>query len=674
MESHPATLALTPGGSARAGCPSDDDILAYLPGELSGEKADSIAAHLASCTLCQLRASTLRQRLSDQPAPAFAARAKPALPQADSDSPQTIENQLPARTAQRLNEYELLEPIGRGGMGVVYRARHVRLQRIVAVKVLPRMAVTDESAVVRMQRETAAAGRVEHPNIVYATDAGECDGVHYLVMEFVPGVDLSKLVAAAGPLLVADACEIVRQAALGLGHIAECGLVHRDLKPSNLMLADDGAVKILDLGLALLHRNPLDDYEATQPGYLLGTADYIAPEQIDAPHEVDVRSDLYSLGCTLFKMLTGVAPFSGPEQNSVSRKVDAHRHRPPPPVSSLRPDVPPEVEALIAKLLAKRPGDRFQRPAELARAIAPLARGANLAALANRMRESAELDLPLGAPVDSRATTRSLAKSVTPRPLAAAIRGLPAWAKFTAAAVLLATALGIAALVRSDPGGPPDPGRPVVYDLNKPAQVMYIGWQPTAIDPQFDADKKMLAVKPDSHLLLQIGVHDGRPGTFAFTLQQSPTWQGFAGMYFGYRPEPREGREVTTMQLFQLEHFWAMGTGPRSVPELFRFRRERAWLPVSEHPYTRHDIGTARSVDFPSPGVGPIRFEIEFGPAVCRRVTANGVLLPELSAPALNAEYRPEDYLGPFGLYCLPGENPPSTMWFGNLVFTPAEK
>jgi len=670
MESHPATLAILRRKGDPASCPSDADILAYLPGELSGPLADSIAAHLATCALCQTRVSTLRQRWTDLPAKEDSASdSRPAVPTPErSDSPPTVTNELRLHAGWKLNEYELLEPIGRGGMGVVYRARHARLQRTVAVKVLPRMSLPDESAVVRMQRESAAAGRVQHPNIVYATDAGECDGAHYLVMEYVQGFDLSKLVAASGRLPIAEACEIARQAALGLAHIADCGLVHRDLKPSNVMLADDGSVKILDLGLALLHHNPLDDYEATQPGYLLGTADYIAPEQIDAPHEVDVRSDLYSLGCTLFKLLTGVAPFSGPEQNSVSRKVEAHRRRTPPRVSSLRPDVPPEVDQLMNRLLAKRPSDRFQRPDQLAAALAPLSKGADLTALARRMRESGELDAqPLGAPVDSRATTQSLANSATPRSWSTRLRGLPGWTKFTALAVLLSAALGIVGLASRDGGGP------VVYNLSEPlTQYQYIGHRPS-IPPFFNTEKKMLEVRPDWHQLIQIGEYDGRPGTFSFTIQQ-PTWQGFAGIYFGCRPEFREEEQLTTMQLFLFEHVSALGTDQDSSPALFRLMRQRAFLPVSEEVQLRYDLDNVRTEVFPPPGKRPIEIAIAFGERSCRRVTANGRVLTELSAPSLNEKYYPEDYCGPFGLYCCPDSNLAGATWFGNLEFTPAEK
>ena len=218
---------------------------------------------------------------------------------------------------ERIGQYQLLKQIGRGGMGLVYLARHLKLGRTVALKLLPGLHLSEKSAIVRLQREIAATGRLQHPNIVFATDANEEDGIDYLVMEHIEGIDVGRLVAALGPLPCPVACEIIRQAALGLAHVHGCGLVHRDLKPSNLMLAADGVVKILDLGLALLREGlPGNEESATQTGYLLGTADYVSPEQLHDPHDADVRSDLYSLGCTFYKLLTGHAPFSGSDNTS----------------------------------------------------------------------------------------------------------------------------------------------------------------------------------------------------------------------------------------------------------------------------------------------------------------------------------------------------------------------
>src|SRR5262245_14421493 len=367
-----ATFAASPkvgAVQALASCPTDEQLLLFIPGELAPEMASSVTAHLETCVSCQSRLTTLRHRTSTTPIepttpPPRLDRRPPALPAVGgSDSPTVSLPLPPLRVPERIGQYQLLKQIGRGGMGLVYLAQHVRLGRTVAIKILPGLHLSDRSAIVRLQREITAAGRVQHPNIVFATDANEEDGIDYLVMEYIDGIDIGRLVGALGPLPCPAACEIIRQAALGLAHIHACGLVHRDLKPSNLMLAADGVVKILDLGLARLREGqPTGEESQTQTGYLLGTADYVSPEQLHDPHGADVRSDLYSLGCTFFKLLAGQAPFSGSDHGSIARKLDAHRYASVPSIRSLRSDVPEEVEAVLARLLKKEPGDRFQDP------------------------------------------------------------------------------------------------------------------------------------------------------------------------------------------------------------------------------------------------------------------------------------------------------------------------
>jgi hypothetical protein len=279
----------------------------------------------------------------------------------------------------RLGQYEIVGKIGRGGMGAVYKARHVELNKFVAIKVLP-TGQMHEVGVARFKREVRAAGQLEHPNIVAALDAGQYRGVHYLVMALVDGVDLARLVDGHGSLGVADACEVARQAADGLQHAAECGLVHRDVKPSNLMLARDGLVKLLDLGLV---RSCADGpaEPLTAAGTMLGTADYQAPEQWDRPQLADARADIYGLGCTLYHLLTGDPPFVGEPYESVFSKMRAHLEMPPPPVDAHRPDVPRGLAAVLAKMLAKDPADRFASPAEVAEALRPFAAGADLTRL-----------------------------------------------------------------------------------------------------------------------------------------------------------------------------------------------------------------------------------------------------------------------------------------------------
>jgi serine/threonine protein kinase len=273
-----------------------------------------------------------------------------------------------------LGSYVLLEKLGEGGMGQVFKARNWKLGRTVALKLIRKEWLTDEAAVKRFRREILAAAHLDHPNIVHADDADEAGNTHFLVMEYVEGTDLARLVKAHGPLPVSQACEYVRHAALGLQHAHERGLVHRDIKPSNcLVSAPGGVVKLLDLGLARLAQAPEEpaaDTTLTQQGAFMGTPDYMAPEQATDAHEADIRADLYSLGCTLYFLLTGKVPFPG---GSAGQKVARHLAKEPVPVERLRPEVPPEVAAVVRRLMAKDPGQRYQTPAELAEVLASLA-------------------------------------------------------------------------------------------------------------------------------------------------------------------------------------------------------------------------------------------------------------------------------------------------------------
>jgi len=285
-----------------------------------------------------------------------------------------------------VDNYQLMEELGQGGMGTVYKARHMRLKRIVAIKILSADRVSSRRAVARFHREIKAVARLDHPNIVRAHDAGEAEGRHYLVMEYIKGIDLSDLVKRCGPLPVPEACELIRQAAVGLEHACENAMVHRDIKPSNLVLESRNAeLKILDLGLALLHVEAgAPGEELTGSGQVLGTVEYMAPEQWSDTHRVDIRADIYSLGCTAYRLLSGHAPYSGAAYANMLQKMMAHAQAPIPSIRDRRPDVLPELAVLLEKMLAKDPARRFQRPKDVADALAPFAAAANLPRLIAR--------------------------------------------------------------------------------------------------------------------------------------------------------------------------------------------------------------------------------------------------------------------------------------------------
>ncbi len=271
--------------------------------------------------------------------------------------------------------YLLMEEIGQGGMGRVYKAKHRIMGRMVAIKVIRPEFLAHPQAVDRFHREVQAMALLSHEHIVTAYDAAQVDGQHFLVMEFVDGVDLARLIRDRGPLPVELVCQVGRQASLGLHHAHSRGLVHRDIKPSNLLATHEGQVKLLDLGLAKLWgESPAEGGNAevlTHVGTILGTPDYISPEQINDPSQTGPRSDQYSLGCTLYHLLAGRPPFPG---GTSQDKFARHREIDPPPLEGRRPDVGRELAAAIRRMMAKRPEDRFADLAETAEVFAALAR------------------------------------------------------------------------------------------------------------------------------------------------------------------------------------------------------------------------------------------------------------------------------------------------------------
>jgi serine/threonine protein kinase len=270
----------------------------------------------------------------------------------------------------RLGNYQILATLGEGGMGVVLKAQHIRMERMVALKVLRSRAVQSATGVQRFQKEVRAAARLSHPNIVTAYDADEVGGVHFLVMEYVNGHSLAEVLANRGRLEIVEAVGYVIQVARGLEYAHSEGVVHRDIKPGNLLLDKRGTVKILDMGLASMKEAPGEDAPpqqragefVTQENQLLGTFDYMPPEQAEDAHTVDHRADIYSLGCTLYRLITGRLPYAG---DTAIKKILAHRESSIPSICKLRPDAPAALDHVLRRMLAKSPEDRQQSMAEV---------------------------------------------------------------------------------------------------------------------------------------------------------------------------------------------------------------------------------------------------------------------------------------------------------------------
>jgi serine/threonine protein kinase/sugar lactone lactonase YvrE len=289
-----------------------------------------------------------------------------------------------------LGQYKVLEQIGAGGMGVVFLAEHRTMKRRAALKVLPGDRANDPESLERFYREARLVAALDHPNIVRAFDADQSGGIHFMAMEYVEGESLEQLVRRKGPLPAAEAADYVAQAACGLQHAHERGLVHRDVKPGNLLLEKGGTVKVLDLGLARLFADR-SNLTRDLGGVAIGTADYMAPEQALDSHDVDIRADVYSLGVTFYTLLTGKPPFAA---ESVTQKLLAHHMREPEPLAKVRPDLPAELAGVVARMMAKRPEDRYQEPAEVVEALEPWATARFVPASATQRIATTRVNLP----------------------------------------------------------------------------------------------------------------------------------------------------------------------------------------------------------------------------------------------------------------------------------------
>jgi urea transport system substrate-binding protein len=343
-------------------CPSRYQLEQFLSGRLSDFDRSAVDSHVQACSVCQQSVSALSRDDSKThawPRPADAADAEDvaALPPQLLDHPR----------------YHVLHLLDVGGMGALYKAEHRILERTVVLKVVRKDVLSNPEQVQRFLREAKLAAALTHPNIVTLYEAEQLGQTYFLVLEYLVGTDLFRLIQQRGALPVAEACEWARQTAVGLQYIHERGLVHRDIKPPNLFLVDQKRIKILDLGLAVLRSQVAPASNLTEKGQILGTVDYMAPEQWEDSRSVDIRADIYSLGCTLYHLLTGKPPFDGDQYPSVMTKMWAHARAPVPPLGQCRPDVPQTVAAIVERMLAKKPADRFADPAEVAAALEPFA-------------------------------------------------------------------------------------------------------------------------------------------------------------------------------------------------------------------------------------------------------------------------------------------------------------
>ena len=284
------------------------------------------------------------------------------IPPASGSSPDTGNpEEAVVGIGEVLGDYEIIDKIGEGGMGQVFKARHRRMKRLVALKTLPTELSDSEELIRRFEREVEAAAILDHPNIVTAYDAGEQDGVHFLVMQYVEGRDVAAVLKDEGPLTPRRALKFVVQAAKGLAYAHSRGVIHRDIKPANLLVDENGSVQILDMGLARIEEEVREGparTDLTQMGALMGSVDYLAPEQAIDSRNADNRSDIYSLGCSFYQMLTGTPVYTG---RTMMEVIMCHNELPIPLLTESVKGLPEEFDLVLQKMLAKNPADRFQK-------------------------------------------------------------------------------------------------------------------------------------------------------------------------------------------------------------------------------------------------------------------------------------------------------------------------
>ena len=361
--------------------PRPQQLEAFANGNLSPEDVEAVAKHVEQCADCchklqQVNTDTFVDKIRKS-------NENTSLVGISGDFTPLPDSQPLKRTAiippELTNHarYRILNVLGEGGMGVVYKAEHRLMERMVALKVINKRYTANAIAVERFRREVKAAAKLSHPNIVSAFDAEQAGSLHFLVMEFVDGLSLDRLVRQSGPLPIVTATRFVTQAASGLQHAHQQGMIHRDIKPHNLMRTPEDKIKILDFGLARIivdesyGEKPSAQLRITSEDTVIGTPDYLSPEQARSSRTVDIRSDIYSLGCTFYFLLTGRPPFVG---DTPMEKLIMHCESEPMPVQQLRPEVPDELAAILHKMLAKQPSDRPQTPLELIQALAAFMR------------------------------------------------------------------------------------------------------------------------------------------------------------------------------------------------------------------------------------------------------------------------------------------------------------
>lgn len=637
---------------AQETCRRYEELSAFVSGQLSAEEIETIAQHLESCTRCEALVASLFEQ-SDSIVTALR-RQLPIDTASSFDIAQVYQASLtinPPTTATprdaalpiQLGPYRLVRKIGQGGMGAVYEAFHVNLKRRVAFKTVRAEQAGEPLFVRRFELEMEAIGRLDHPNIVRASDAGEFGGTPFLVMEYLEGMSLNQLLRRTGRLETPAVLEIARQTALGLEYASQHGLIHRDIKPSNLFLTNQGQIKIIDLGLVKLLSLWEGPAEATSSGRILGTADYIAPEQARQLDDLDIRADVYSLGCTLYELLTGRPPFPTSEYPSASAKIVAHCTEVPLPIDRLRADVPPLLQQLVERMLAKLPHAR-PFPSDVAQTIQTIGDPLVSTNLSSLLLETAAL--PAVNQLTLKAAPRDIAKTFLPRSKTA----LLAWA---AVGIVILVAISSAFLTgepqarRLERQSPPAT-EPLVWH-NQLQQAPTVVFWPGGEVARFawDPNRKDIVFNCDDHGLLALGSCQAKDYRLQLGIRQV-RWTGGLGMFFGLHDIQFEGALAQRFQFLQLN---SIPIGSR------KFTLSRGWgiLSVGQDGQRHFKTKTVCEAMIPDP-IGQQLLEVEIRRGQLQNVFLNGVVVSNLVDPQYNREFEPEDQAGRFGLGALVSE------------------
>ena len=562
-----------------------------------------------------------------------------------------------------LDRYQVLGVIGQGGMGTVYKGYHLNLKRLVAIKTLRFDRDRKPDRVQRFLREMALIGQLNHDNVVRASDAGEKNGVLYLVMEHLTGCDLGQVMIRRGPLPTAMACELIRQAALGLEYIHR-KLVHRDIKPSNLHLTTEGVVKILDLGLGRFREAELDGTEPTPTGCVLGTYDYMAPEQAIAEKSIDGRADIYSLGCTLFKLLTGQAPFGANQYDTPAKKILAHAQLPLSKAEGFdRIEV--HLREVILRMTAKDVEERYSTADEVAKVLAVFSAKIEPEQIV-QLGDSDSALHPLSATLPDD-LTKLMGAAEPKRPGSSPTRrrlmyGAAVAAMIAAAAVFVIPRFGggtpniephVAPLAQF-PDGPrrlDDLEPEVLHRLLDQRPRCLNGVEENRLKWTWNPKVFELETKWRDLMLFEVGTISKHRYTLEAGIAQTG-WTGGVGVFWGYTVDEVAKRERKPEQHFAKYQYLAIAIRIGDQGERLHiahrgrgahFFTKEGKIGIHTHP----NIINAQPIPFPA---GETTLVVRMAERRLQLATFGGTALPGLVGGHMDEEYRDDPYTGGIGL------------------------